>query len=245
LMESLKKSFSSYSKKPFALVWGSLLYIFLFITFLLAGIGIFLIYFLFLSTLGQELNPEAISTLAVVGIIAVLLLFFMGGINAALARAYRNTLTGRKTSLAEFYSYALDKAPDMFGIQLIREGMWLLLVGPALALYIYYLEGYEFMDMLIGTYAFFMTFVIHMLFTPAFLMIGAFGASFYNSLQYGMEFLRKRHIFFIGLYILFAFAWIFNFIPFLQIASIFFLYPLIYNAMIIMLKKTTRIEDEN
>ncbi|MBD3209976.1 hypothetical protein GF318_01190 [Candidatus Micrarchaeota archaeon] len=244
MIDSLKKSFKAYSKKPFLFVWSTILYIFMLLVFVFAAVGIFLSYFLFLSVFGQELNLESIPTLAVIGIIVFMLLFFLNGINASLARAYSRAVEKKKTSLYQFYSFIMEKAPETFAVMLMREVLWLLAVGPAIGIYIYFLEGIELMDWLIGLYALFMTFTIHMLFTPAFVLLGGFGSSLYNSLKYGLNFWREKHIYFIGLYILFAFAWLFNFIPFIQIPSLFFLYPVVYAAIVVMLRNSVTIEEE-
>lgn len=244
MIASLKKSFNAYSRRPFLFVWGSMLYIFMLITFLFASMGIFLGYFLFLSLFGQELDFEALSTLAVVGVIGLLLLFFLNGINASLAMTYYQALNSKKNSVARFYSYALDKAPTMFTIDMIRNLLWLLLVGPALLIYVEFLEGHEYMDLLVGSYVLFMTFVIHMFFTPSLVIAGAFDKGVYTSMRYGLELWRKKHIFFIGLYTLFALTWLFNFIPFIQIASLFFAYPVVYAAMALIIDSNIKIKEE-
>jgi hypothetical protein len=245
-LESLKKAFNIVSKQPFLFVWGSLLFLFMFILFIFAAIGLFLSYFLFLSVFGQEMNLESPATLGVMGITVLLLLFFTNAINAALAMTYKAGLTKRKITLTKFYSYALDRAPTVFGIMLLRDLFWLLLVGLFIGIYFQFLADYEYLDILIIIYSLFMTFILHMLFTPSFLLAGAFGTSMFGSLRLAFEFLRQKHVFFIGLYILFAFVWLFNFIPIIQIATIFFLYPLVYTAMIIMIKNTIKVnEDED
>jgi hypothetical protein len=247
-MESLKKSFNVCSKQPFLFVWSSLLFVFMMLLFTFAAIGLFLVYFLFLSAFGQEISLESIPSIAVFGVIGLLLVFFGNGINAALAMAYHEASKKKKVSLTQFYSYAIDRAPTMFGIMLVRELLWLLLVGPFIALYFYALEPYEYMDMLMIAYGLGMTFVIHLLFTPPFVLAGAFGTGIFGSLKQSLDFFRRKHVYFAALYILFAGMWVMNFLPFLQIASIFFLYPLAYTAMIIMMKSAIRIstqEDED
>ena len=240
----MSKAFRLYSKTPFLFVWGSLVYIFLLIVCLFAAVGLFLIYFMALSAFDQVLNFESIPTLAVIGIIVLLFLFFANGLNAALAMTYRKALSKGKISVARFFSYAMDKAPQMFGIMIVREFIWLLLVGPFLAIYIYYLQEYEFMDFLFGAYALFMTFIIHLVFTPAFVLAGGFGIDIFNSMKLDLDFLKQRHIFFIGLYIVFAIVWLLNFIPFVHIATLFFAYPVVYAAIVVMLDNTIRIKEE-
>ncbi len=213
----------------------------MFVLFVFAAAGLFLLYFLFLSVFGQDLNLESIPTMAVVAITVLLLVFFTNSINAALAMTYHAATKREKISLTKFYSYALDRAQTVFGLLLVRELIWLLLIGPFVAIYVYLFEGYQYVDVLLILYGIFMTFIIHMLFTPSFLLAGAFGSSLFDSLKHGADFLRRRHVFFVGLYIVFAIVWLLNFLPFLQIATIFFIYPLIYTAMILMVKRSVKV----
>ena len=243
MIESITKAFNSYSKKPFLFVWSSLMYIILLLAFFFAALGIILIYFLTLSVFDRTLDMESLPTLAIFGVIGLVFIFFTNGLNAALARAYRSAVWDEKTSLTKFYSYALEKSVETFGIMLVRDLFWLLLSGPAIALYYYFMEGVEFMDLLVWTYVLFVTFVVHMLFTPAFISAGAFNMSTYNSMKHAFDFLRKRHIFFIGMFTLFAVVWALNFIPFVQFVTVFFAYPLLYAAMIVMMESTLKIEE--
>jgi hypothetical protein len=244
LLESLKKAFNTYSKSPFIFVWGSLLYLFLFLVFSFAALGIFLIYFLFLAVVGQELNLESIPTVAIFSIIGILFMFFVNGINAALAMAYREAWSKNKVSLTKFFAYAMDRAPTMFGILLIRDVVWLLFVGPFIALYIYALQEYQYLDIAMALYGLFMTFLIHMVFTPSFVLAGAFGVSLYASLKQAFYFMRKKHVYFIGTYLLFAIVWILNYIPFIQLAALFFLYPVIYLSIITMIRNNIKVQED-
>lgn len=243
MIESITKAFRAYSKAPFPFVWASLLCVFLLIVCVLAAVGLFLIYFMLLSALDQELALDAIPTMVVVGVIVLLFLFFANGLNAALIMAYRKALTKEKISVARFFSYAVDRAPEMSGIMVVREFIWLLLVGPFLAIYIYFLQEYEFMDLLFGTYVLFMTFAVHVVFKPAFVLAGGYGTDIFNSLKLNVEFLRSKHIFFIGLYVLFALVWLLNFVPFVQIATLFFAYPVLYTAMVVIIENTIKIKE--
>ena len=243
-MENLKNSFELVSKQPFLFVWASLLFLLMFILLIFAAIGIFLIYFLFLSVFGVELDLTSIPTMGVLAIIGLVLCLLFNGINAALAMAYDKALQGQKISLTAFYSYALDKAPSAFGIIVVRNFVQLLALGPFIALYIYVLWEYQYMDVLLALYAVFATFVIHMLFTPALLICGTYGTGVFVSLKKGLDLLKTKHVFFLGTYILFALVWLFNFLPFIQLATIFFAYPLVYSAIILMVKKSIRIESE-
>ncbi|MBN1170504.1 hypothetical protein JXA56_05775 [Candidatus Micrarchaeota archaeon] len=243
-MESLKIAIGSVSKQPFLFVWASLLYLLMFSLLAFAAVGIFLIYFMFLSVFGVQLELGSIPTIGVFVVIGVVLCLILNGINAALAMAYERALGGEKISLTRFYSYALDKAQYAFGIIIVRNFLWLLTVGPFILLYIYVLQDYEYMDLAIIVYVLFATFIIHMIFTPALLICGTYGTGVFLSLKKGLGLLRTKHVFFIGMYILFAIVWLLNFLPFIQIATIFFAYPLVYAAMIVMIKNSIKVESE-
>ena len=243
MIESITKAFNSYSKKPFLFVWSSLMYIILLLAFFFAALGLIILYFMALSLFSITLDFESLPTLVIFGVIALVFIFFTNGLNAALAKAYRSAVWDEKTSLTKFYSYALEKSLEMFGNMLVRDLFWLLLSGPVIALYYYMLEGVEFMDILLWTYLLFVTFVVHMLFTPAFIATGAFNMGTYNSMKHAFDFLRKRHIFFIGMFVLFAIVWALNFIPFVQFVTVFFAYPLLYAAMIVMMEDSLKIKE--
>jgi hypothetical protein len=242
MIASLSKSFTAYSKKPFTFVWCSFLYVLMLALFTLASLGLFMAYFLIASVFNKAVSFTSLSTILVSVLILIILAFFANGLNGALASAYRRAMNREKTSLVTFYSQALSRAPPMFAIMLVRDLVWMALVGPFIALYIYALQGVAYMDALIGAYALFVTFIIHMLFTPAFVSAGAFGTGMVLSLRNSVRLLRNRHIFFIALYALFAVVWLLSFVPFIQLATLFFAYPVVYGAMIVMLESGTKVE---
>jgi hypothetical protein len=212
--------------------------------FTLACAGLFVVYFLFASVFNKTVSFSSISTIIVSVFIVIIFMFFANGLNGALAAAYRRAMGKEKTSLVAFYSDALGRAPVMFALMLVRDLVWLLLVGPFIAAYFYALQGVVYMDVLLIAYALFMTFLIHMVFTPAFLSAGAYGTGMVLSLRNTVRLLRNRHIFFICLYALFALVWLLSFVPFIQLATLFFAYPVVYGAMITMLETGIRMETE-
>jgi hypothetical protein len=242
LIDSIRKSFNAFSKMPFMFVWGSLMYLFMLGAVLFTVIGFAMAYLVALSVLNQPVNLYSSVSVVVFSIAALAFVFLSGGLNAALARAYHSAFWKERTSMTAFFKFALNKAPEMFGIMLIRDLIWLVLGGPAIAAYIYFLEDYAFTDVLVGIYLLFITFVIHMLFTPAFISAGAFGTDLMSSLKHGIVFLRKRHIYFISIYAIFALAWILSWIPLLNFATLFFFYPVMYVAMIVMMEDTIKFE---
>ena len=229
------KSLAAFTRNPLAFVWASFIYLVMLAVFICAAVGIFIIYFIGASVLNQPiLNPGPTVPTIILGIfIGVLLLFSMSGLNGALARSYREAMNGRKTSMAAFFATALSCARGVFVIQLIRDIIWLVLVGPALAIFVLYFSNTEYMDIIIGTYAFFMTFVIHLIFTPA---LVAFGVGIETKVVGAFKriprTLRANPILFVGTYILFAFVWLLNFVPVIDFFTVFAVFPILYTALI-------------
>ncbi|NYZ77585.1 hypothetical protein H0O02_04720 [Candidatus Micrarchaeota archaeon] len=237
MFSSIKRAFSAYSAKPFLFMWGSFAYFFLFLVLLLAMFGLLLIYFMAASLLSYDisfgLDAGSLPTLLAVTVILLLLFYFLGGLNAALAKTYYGAVDGAKTSLLDFYHYGLSRAPVMFGILLMREVISVLLIGPVAAIYYYFLTEYQYMDMLLYLYALCAIFVIHMLFTPAFIS-ASLGSLPFESFRAAFFTIKTKHIRFLGMYVLFAIAWLLNFIPLVQLFTVFTVYPIAYSALILL-----------
>jgi hypothetical protein len=227
---------------PFMFVWGSLMYVFMLGAVLFTSIGFAMAYIVALSVLNQPVELDSSVSVLVFAIIALAFVFVSGGLNASLARAYHSAYWKERTSMTYFFKFALNKAPEMFGIMLIRDLIWLVIGGPAIAAYVYFLQDYALTDVIVGMYLLFVTFVIHMLFTPAFISAGAFGTDLMSSLRHGIVFLRRRHIYFIAIYAIFALAWVLSWIPLVNFATIFFFYPVMYSAMIVLMEDTIKFE---
>jgi hypothetical protein len=244
MLADLSKAFSAYSRKPLNFAWCSLLYIIMLLLFSLACVGLFVAYFLLAAAFNHAVSFSSLSTILVSALIVIIFLFFANGLNGALAVAYRRTMGREKTSLMTFYSEALSRAPVMFALMLIRDLIWLLVVGPVIAAYILVLQDYMYADIGMAAYLLAMTFLIHMVFTPALISAGAYGTGMMPSLRNMVRLLRKKHIYFIGLYIAYAITWLLSFVPFIQLATLFFAYPIAYGAMISMMENGIRIEME-
>lgn len=244
LLDSLRRAFNAYTRHPFIFVWGSLVYLLMLLVFALATFGFFVLFFMAASLLGVTVDFGQLPTQVAAAVIAVVFMYFNGGLNAGLAMTYHKALTKNKTSLAEFYAFAMHKAPEMFGILLVREFLTLLLVGPAVAVYVFFLQGVEFADYLLYTYALGWVFVLHCLFTPAFIAAGAFGKNMFAAMRHAFYFMKAKHVNYIGLFILFAFVWLMNFIPLVQFATLFFAYPLVYAALIQMMESSEPNQEE-
>ena len=216
------------------------MYLFMLVLFFFAAFGLLLVYFFFLSAIGETFSFESIPTDILLAIVSLTFIFFANGLNAGLVCSYRAALWKERVTITKFFNYVIDRAPECFAIQLIRDIIWLVLIGPVIALYIYALNGVQYMDWIVGLVVLMITFVVHMLFTPATLCAGMYDNGIFGSLKQGLGMLRRKHVMFIGLYVLFALVWLLNFVPILQLVTIFFLYPILYTALIVMVENSTR-----
>ena len=242
LLSYIKKAFSAYTAKPFLFMWGSIVYLFMFLVFLLATFGFVLIYFMLTSVLSYDItldaNVESIPNLIIAAAILVAFIYFMGALNAALAKTYYNAVDGIKTSLVDFYHYGLSRGPMMFSVVLMREFISLLILGPLAAIYYYFLMDFQYMDMIFYTVVLFLIFVIHFLFTPA-LIAASLGALPFDSFRKAFLTIKYKNVHLFAMFILFAVVWVLNFIPLLQLFTIFFFYPIIYSALIMLVEDKT------
>ena len=241
MIVSLKKATAEFSKKPFNFIWPAIVYLALQTLVILAVLGLFIIYFLIASVLNINTGIDEIQTLVAVGAAVVVFLFLSGGLNAGLAKGFSNAMDGNKLSLADFYRHAMERSATMFGIMLVRDLIYVLAVGWAIGAFIFFeLDQYEYVNYIVGAYVFFATFIVHLLFTPALVSAGAMSTGLFRSMKDGFQLLREKHIMVLGLFILFSFVWIFNFIPLIQLITFFALYPILYSALIVMLKDSAR-----
>ncbi len=237
MFTSIKKAYQAYGGRPFLFVWSSFLYIMMFFLFLFASVAVFLIYFFAASLLGIPMSMESLEFIVPLAMVALFFIFCINGTNAALIRAYSWALQGKKTSLAEFHSYTLAKAPLMFTSMLVREVLSLIVIGPVVFAYFEYLTDYTYVEYLVGLYALFFLFIFHFAFTPAFISAGALGTDLFGSFRNTFRMLRKRHVYALGIFVLFAFAWVLNLIPVVNLCSIFIIYPVLLSALIIITKE--------
>jgi len=233
---SIGRAYNAFGKNSFGFIWASLLCAFMIAIGFFASLGIFLIYFVIASAASYpilEYGAPTIPTGMVLVVSALFFLFIAGGFNGALAMAYRNAAAGYKTSLGSFYSHALKTAGPIFGITVVRDLVWLVFVGSALGLSVFALQGQDTINLLIMVYAFFMTFIIHFLFTPAILSAATMGLGIVPAIKRGFTVVSRFHVMLLVLYGIFAFCWLLNLIPIIGLLSIFILYPLSYSTLLV------------
>ena len=220
-------------------LWSTFIYIILLLATILAGIGIFLIYFMFSSGANQSIltgSNLSTSTILVISIIGLFVWFMEAGLNAALASSYKDAINGRKTSLIQFYGNAIKLAGDSFKVDFIKKAILFIIVGIPVIIYFMFLKSYQYVDVLVLLHSLLWIFLINMLFAPAITYVGAYNLSVMPALKRGMNFIQRKHINFIALYFLFAVLWVLNFVPLVGLASVFLGFPILYGAVVASLE---------
>lgn len=236
LFASIKKAYRSYTENPFLFIWSSFLYLMMFFLFLFASLAVFMIYFFIVSFFNIPLSIESVEFLVPLAVVLFFFIFSIGGLNAGLIKAYGRASEGRKTSLVEYHTYSLSKAPLMLSIMLVREVLTLLAVGPVVFIYIEYLSGYEYLNYLVGLYVLCFLFLAHFVFTPVFASAGAMGTDMFRSFKNSFRLIKRKHLGILGVFIIFGIIWLLNFIPVVNLCSIFLIYPIILTAILVMMK---------
>ncbi len=231
MLANINQAFKAYTKSPVNFSAGSFIAVIMYGLCIFAALGVFLVYFMVVSTFSRFSLTDPL-TVAVAAIIIILLKLVTSGVNSALARAYSDAGDNKKTLIGSFYMQALRAAPSAFAITIIRDIIWAILLIPVIVLYIFALKGVQYIEIVVGLYAVFITYLIHMLFTPALISSALTNSGVVSSLKQGWRMLQKKHIYFAGVYIVFAITWLLNLIPILQIVSIFVLYPISYSTLI-------------
>ncbi len=237
MIAELRKSFSAYASKPFLFMWGSILYVFFLLVFLLSAVGLAVLGLIISFLLEYPVSFESPIVIATLVLIFLYFLYFTGGVNAGLVRTYNDAVNGKKTSLLDFYQYSVSHAPMMFGIALMRDLFIVLLIAPMGALYYFYLMDYELTDILLGLYSAGVIFLLHFITTPAVISCGM-GELPFDAFRRVYFVIRNKHIFFLLMFLLFSIVWPLNLVPIIQFITLFFAYPIVLSATTLMITES-------
>ncbi len=228
--------FEKTKKHLFPLAWASLLYIVLNLLTALAGMGILSLYILLLSFIGAIGYLISPLSAGVVAVVALFYAFASAGYKGGVLNAYLKAYEGKTTSITEFYSYSLDRALTMFGLEIIKHGVFLIFAGPLIALYYFILSKYQYTEILTALALLAVYIIICLIFSPALLWAGAYGANIKSGLKKIISTFKKHHIHYIAYYLLLLISIALSVIPIINIATIFLITPLILITLIRMVR---------
>lgn len=239
MFDSIQRAVTLYTRTPLPFVSVALMHFALQLLVFFALLGGFLIIF-FLASLFR-LSIDFILA-SILGILAVVFLYFSSGIKGAALNAYSTIIDGGSISFFGFYNYALANSPRFFILFLIRSLIELVPVGLLAALYFFILKGLSipYLDVFIGLISSFFIFLIHYLLYGSFISVAVTGSTITMSLKKCFKFVRSTHIFSLLLYTLYSIIWFTQFVPIINIITYFVTFPITYSAMTIYFQKTTR-----
>ena len=244
MFDSLSKSFRAYTSNPVGFSLNSLFLILYQVLVVLVVAGLWFIFFFVASIF--YLPADSPIFLVFDALLLVLLFYFSAGVKGAYVWSCNEILEGRRASMLDFFRYIRGNAGTFFFLTLLKYFFTALFTVPLILLYLYVLVDYEvqYLDALIYLTAAFLAFIIHFLFFPSIVSAATYGSSISRSLRLGFRMIKKKNILALGLYILYAFVWILNYIPLVQILSLFVLYPIVYSAMIVMFKDAVPVNEQ-
>lgn len=244
MIANVTKALNAYMKSPLFFIQATVIYLVFLLLTALASLSIIFAYMSVLAVANQPLELTSTPSLIVAIGILLFLSFMTGGINAGLGKAYRMAYSREKITITKFFGYSMERALDMFALELIRNIVWIAGIGSVIGVVFYFGGAPSQNDpvtWVVIAYALVATFVLHALFTPGMIAAGAFGTDFVSSIRYGFGMLKSNHIFFLVAYVLFAFIWLISFLPLVQIVTLFFAYPIAYMTLISMMDDSVHI----
>jgi hypothetical protein len=125
----------------------------------------------------------------------------------------------------------------VFSIGALRDFFMLLLIVPLAAVYVLYLQDYQYMDIIFCLVVITIAVLFHLLAKPGIIATGL-GDSPFDAFKRTFQVFKTRHIYFIGTFFVYGIVWVLNFIPLLQFISLFVLYPIVYAALVEMVANT-------
>ncbi|MBI5223835.1 hypothetical protein HY990_05430 [Candidatus Micrarchaeota archaeon] len=221
-------------------VWPQFVCFLLCVLAVLSGIGLFMIYFMIASVLHFTpiADPIPIPTIVVLTVLGFFVYYLTNAIKSGFIFSIRKALGGSKTSLAQFFVTAMDNAPHVFLISLLRDLIWGVPVGILGFAYVAALSNIAYMNYIIGFLAMVMIFLVHLLFKPSLIFCSSFGMGPISSLKAGFRMLGFYHIRYVGVFFLYAINFVLNLIPLLGIPTYFIGMPILTGALVAMAEKT-------
>lgn len=242
MMNDIKAAFNAYSEKPFLFMWGSLLYVFFMLVFLLSAVGIAMLALMAAFLLNYNVTLDSPFTIGLGVVLVLYYLFVSCGVTAALINTYNRAMAFNSTNLLDFYHYGLSKALLVFGIGAMRDLANLVLIGPVVAIYVLvYMKDYQpsvIIDGVFYLYVLFMLFLTHLITFPA-VISASLGKSPFESFRSAYFTLRSRHMFFLLLFLCLCFVMLLNLVPIVQFISLFLLFPIVLASLIKMVTSSS------
>lgn len=204
------------------------------LTFLsgLALVGIFLVFFFIMS--GLRMTDNVLPFSIVGAALGLLFIYFASAFKGAMLKAYSVLYAGANFTFMDIYRYALASGWIFFLINLIKFAFLLIINLPSILLYLYVANSKpdQLMTALIVLLSLFGTFFVELLFYPVYLAAVS-GNGLFRSFVNAFNLFRKKHVFAVGLFIVYSFVFVLNLIPVLQVITLLVAYPIVVTAMII------------
>ncbi len=221
-MKNLSNAYKIFRSKPKSFIASMLFFLIISIVVTMATIGLAAGYFLILAFANMTELVTSPLTLIVAALLAIFYKFIFGGLYASLLRSYH--LYQRGVSLTEFYTYAFDRAPTIFLINLTKLVVWAIFSAPLGLFYIYYLNQYELSEIIISMAALLVGILVEWFFYPSIIWASVFGGSFKSSLRRIIPTLKQIN--YTGYYLLYLVSFVLYLIPLINL-TYFLIHPIL------------------
>lgn len=254
LFKSLSMSIDAYIKRPIQFILSTFTFLFFSLLTLFSLIGVLLIFFILMSVLKFADN---VLPFAIMGaILLILFLYLFSGFKGALLKAFSTISDGARFSFMDFYKYAVKNGWNIFVISILNLILVSIIAAPVVYAFVSYFPEHPmpYVDLLLALIFLFAVFVIEFIFYPIYLAAALYGTDLVNSFKYGFQLITRKHIFFLGIFIIYClglftivlplllayavftlynFVWGFLFVPILVIVPIFVILPIVCNSLVL------------
>ncbi|MDO8554371.1 MAG: hypothetical protein Q7S22_06180 [Candidatus Micrarchaeota archaeon] len=242
MINSIKRSLSSYMKNPVRFVSASITYAIFQLLAVLVAFGVFIL-LVFVASI-VNINVIDVPLFVISAISLLVFCYFSGAFYASLINSYNQIMVGNNVKFLDFYKFAMERASTIFGISVLRGIVVILFTAPILLLYFYVLKDQQlpviqpYLLQIVQFIALFMAFFANLLFFAAPIHAVTSRTGVFQSIKAGLGTIRQKHIFALISYGVYSLVFLTLLIPLLDILTLLVIYPIILSALITLTLNT-------
>ncbi len=237
MFDSIQKAVSSFTAKPLPFITVASIHLLTQMLLLFSVAGLFLIIF-FTASLAR-ITIDSTMLMAIAAILGIIFLYFVSGIKGAAFKAYHEALNNRKFGFFQFYDYVVKNSGRYFGLFLARAMVAAVPIGIMLAAYYFLIKRWPipYLDIIVGIISAGVLFLVYYLFYGSFISASLYDTNLKASLKKCFRYIKSAHIFALILYAAYAIIWLTQFIPIINLVTLFVTFPIAYTSMDVYFEK--------
>ncbi len=226
-------SIDAYIKRPIQFILSTFAFLFFNLLTIFALLGIFLLFFILMSAIKFV---DSLVPFAVLGaILLVMFLYLAAGFRSALLKAFSALTEGSRFSFMDFYKHAVKNGWNIFVISVINMLIVAIMAAPVIYAFVSYFPEHPmpYVDILLLLMFLFGFFLVEFIFYPVYLSAALYGTGLISSFKYAFQLLAKKHVFSLGIFIIYCVGIFTVIFPLLLAYALFTLYNFIWGFLLV------------